>query len=104
MTRRKTTGPAKPFFKSTAIHLTPREEEVISLLWLEMLDKEIAAELGLSPRTIHEHVRTMLRKCGKRNRTGLALFWERYERRRIAALYAVPAKVPPATLPQGGGK
>jgi DNA-binding NarL/FixJ family response regulator len=42
--------------------LTPREREVLQLIARGYLYKEIAARLGLSPKTIESHVSSVLRK------------------------------------------
>ena len=36
-----------------------------------LADKQIAARLQLSPRTVEKHVESLLRKTGARSRTGL---------------------------------
>ena len=38
------------------------------------MDKEIAAELGISPRTVHHHNQHIYDKIGVRTRSGVALF------------------------------
>jgi DNA-binding NarL/FixJ family response regulator len=48
---------------------TPREVEVLGLLALGMLNKEIADELGISERTVKFHVSALLSKLGAGNRT-----------------------------------
>ena len=37
-----------------------------------LANKQIAARLQLSPRTVEKHVESLLRKTGARSRTGLA--------------------------------
>lgn len=49
--------------------LTPKEREVFMLLRSGKLDKQIAAELGLSIHTIRVHVRAIKRKRGHNRRT-----------------------------------
>jgi len=46
----------------TPAHLTPREKEVLALLKKGFADKEIAAELGISPRLAKYHVAELRRK------------------------------------------
>lgn len=53
--------------------LSPREREVARLLALGQTNREIAAVLFLSPRTVEQHVARVLRKCGVRTRAELAL-------------------------------
>jgi DNA-binding NarL/FixJ family response regulator len=50
-------------------NLTQREREVLALLSEGQLDKEIAARLGISIYTVHEHVRNIFEKLRVRNRT-----------------------------------
>lgn len=48
--------------------LTPRERSVLALIAAGSTNREIGDELYLSPHTIKEHVSSMLRKLGVRNR------------------------------------
>lgn len=52
--------------------LTPREQEVAELVAGGATNREIAAALFLSPKTVERHVSNALRKAGARNRTELA--------------------------------
>lgn len=54
--------------------LTPRELQVSALVGRGQADKQIAAELGISVKTVEKHVGTILRKAGVRNRTQFASF------------------------------
>jgi HD-GYP domain-containing protein (c-di-GMP phosphodiesterase class II) len=54
--------------------LTEREIEVARLLARGLVDKEIAAELGISTRTVHHHNQHIYDKIGVRTRSGVALF------------------------------
>ncbi len=49
-----------------------REREVLRLLSEGMTDREIAAGLAISPRTVESHVGSLLRKLGVRNRAEAA--------------------------------
>ncbi len=49
--------------------LTEREKEVMKLVALGKLNKEIAVELGISERTVKFHVSVILRKLDAANRT-----------------------------------
>lgn len=48
--------------------LSGRESEVLRLLADGLTDREIAAALSISPRTVESHVSSLLRKLGVRNR------------------------------------
>jgi DNA-binding CsgD family transcriptional regulator len=52
--------------------ITAREADVLRLIADGLTNKEIAARLRLSPRTVEKHVESLLRKTGTRSRTGLA--------------------------------
>ncbi len=54
-----------------SIKLTRREEEVLGGVMRSLANKEIAAKLGVSPRTVEKHVESLLRKTGARSRTQL---------------------------------
>lgn len=49
--------------------LTPREREVMLLSAIGMTSTEIASKLGMSPRTVNQHVNNVADKLGTRNRT-----------------------------------
>jgi len=54
--------------------LTAREVEVIRLVALGMIDREIAEELIISPNTVGNHVRSILGKTDSANRTEAAAY------------------------------
>jgi DNA-binding CsgD family transcriptional regulator len=54
--------------------LTERETEVLCLLARGLTNKQIAAELVVSPRTVGHHVAHVYDKIGRRTRAGAALF------------------------------
>jgi DNA-binding CsgD family transcriptional regulator len=60
------------------IGLTGREGEVLHWVIQGKRDKEVAAILSVSPRTIHNHLRSILSKLNTETRTGAAL--EAFER------------------------
>lgn len=62
--------PALPSAKE--LRLTEREEEVLSHVSQGLSNKEIAAQLGLSPQSVKVYVSNLLRKSGVSNRSGLA--------------------------------
>lgn len=53
--------------------LSSRERDVLRLLAEGLTDREIAAALAISPRTVESHVSSVLRKLGVRNRAEAAL-------------------------------
>ena len=57
---------------SAPADLTPREREVLSLLSDGRSNKQIAAALGIRPRTADRHVENILGKTRAANRTALA--------------------------------
>jgi len=46
------------------IKITRRDQEVLKLLVQGCSNKEIAAELGISPRTVKQHLRTLFLRAG----------------------------------------
>lgn len=68
--------------------ITTREADVLRLVADGLANKQIAARLHLSPRTVEKHVESLLRKTGTRSRTELAV-----------AASAVAAPRPPEPLP-----
>jgi DNA-binding CsgD family transcriptional regulator len=53
--------------------VTDREADVLRLVIAGLANKDIAATLRLSPRTVEKHVENLLRKTGARSRTELAV-------------------------------
>jgi predicted ATPase/DNA-binding CsgD family transcriptional regulator len=54
--------------------LTPREREVAQLIGQGLINKEIAARLGVAQRTAESHVENILRKLGFTTRTQVAIW------------------------------
>jgi DNA-binding NarL/FixJ family response regulator len=54
-----------------AAGITAREADVLRLVAGGLANKQIAARLHLSPRTVEKHVESLLRKTGAHSRTGL---------------------------------
>ena len=66
---------AAPHGESSALdRLTDREREVLALLGRGMSNKEIAAQLSISAKTVKFHVSSILGKLGLADRTQAALF------------------------------
>ena len=57
----------------SSTQLTPREIEVLRLVCEGLEYEEIAAELGISSRTVKRFVSSLLEKTGYSNRTRLAI-------------------------------
>ncbi|MFJ4825087.1 LuxR C-terminal-related transcriptional regulator [Streptomyces bacillaris] len=66
---RKGRPPGRP---SHADQLSPREEEVAQLAVAGLTNREIAATLHLSPRTVEQHIAGAMRKTGALSRRDLA--------------------------------
>ncbi|MEP1206119.1 MAG: response regulator transcription factor [Rhizobiaceae bacterium] len=56
--------------------LSPKERDVARLLAEGQGDKEIARSLGLEPKTVSNHVRTILKKSDQENRTKFAISFQ----------------------------
>ncbi|HLH64249.1 MAG TPA: alpha/beta fold hydrolase [Solirubrobacteraceae bacterium] len=52
--------------------LTPRQAQILQLVAEGLTDKQISAQLRLSPRTIHKHLERAYRRLGVQNRTAAA--------------------------------
>ncbi len=55
----------------TGLGVTAREADVLVLVAEGLANKEIAARLHVSPRTVEKHVESLMRKAGARSRTPL---------------------------------
>ena len=69
----KAVTPAVPVSADTSksIRLTKRERQILELVAKELNNVQIAAQLNLSPRTVHTHRRAIMQKLGVRNTAGL---------------------------------
>lgn len=65
----ETSGPRR---RSTLAPVTPREQEVLSLLAAGLTNREIATRLVISEHTVHRHVTNILRKLDLPSRTAVA--------------------------------
>lgn len=73
--RQQEKSPARSRSASTeGIHLTPREKEILELIAQELTNVQIAEKLGLSPRTVHTHRRSLMQKLGVKNSAGLVRY------------------------------
>lgn len=55
-------------------NLTASEKRVLNLVAQAKTNKEIAADLGISPATVKRHLENILRKLGLRNRVEAAIY------------------------------
>jgi len=55
--------------------LSPLERKVLALLLTDRSEKAMAADLGVSPSSLHTYVRDIFRKFGVSGRTGLVALW-----------------------------
>jgi DNA-binding NarL/FixJ family response regulator len=58
--------------------LTSRESQVLALLAQGMPNKGIARELGISPKTVSNHIERVYSKLGVSNRAGAAMYAMQY--------------------------
>lgn len=56
--------------------LTPREQEIITHLANIKANAEIAADLGISQRTVEKHVEHILRKLSVKSRATAVATWQ----------------------------
>jgi LuxR family maltose regulon positive regulatory protein len=62
--------PAPPAPTRAAPALTRRESEILALIASALSDQQVAEHLGISPRTVHTHLRSIYPKIGVRGRVG----------------------------------
>jgi DNA-binding NarL/FixJ family response regulator len=62
-------GPA-----TAEVHLTERESDVLRLVVEGLTARQVATRLGLSPRTVENHVQSLLRKLPVTNRAALVRY------------------------------
>ena len=84
---------------ASAIHLSPRQEEVLSLIAAGLTDKEIAIRLGLRQRTVRTHLERLYARHGFHNRAGAISVWLRSQ---LAAERAADALTHLSSGPRGG--
>ena len=58
--------------------LTAREREVLLQVLTDKGEKIIAAEMGISPKTLHHHITTLYRKFSVNSRAALMALWLNY--------------------------
>ena len=67
-------GQERPSAPAAPCGLTDREVDVLALLARGLRNKQIAAELFLSPRTVQHHIAHIYDKIDRRTRAGAAMF------------------------------
>jgi DNA-binding CsgD family transcriptional regulator len=70
--RTRPPDPKKQASRRLARPISAREQEIATLIGQGLKDREIAAALVLSERTVHAHVRNLLGKLGLSSRTQIA--------------------------------
>lgn len=70
----RTAAPAAPEPAPAGHNLTDREVEVVRLVAQGLTDKEVAARMFISPKTVDGHLRHIFNKVGVSSRTALAAF------------------------------
>jgi DNA-binding CsgD family transcriptional regulator len=56
------------------VELTPREIEIVRLIWEEYSTKEIAVKLGISPRTVEAHRWNLAQKVSAKSKVDILKF------------------------------
>lgn len=79
-----------------SLWITPKEQDVLDRLILGYSVREIAAELGRSPHTMHDHVKSLHRKLGASNRGDLIA--RALGHHRAPPTPSQPEKIPPLHL------
>lgn len=60
-----------------ALHVTPRQAEILTLVASGLSDKQIAVKLGVSPRTIQSHLDRLFLQYGFHKRAAAVAAWLR---------------------------
>jgi DNA-binding CsgD family transcriptional regulator len=87
---------------TSSVRLTRREEEVLSGIMQSLANKEIAASLNLSERTVKFHVSSLLAKFGVRGRMELLQEASRRSRAMSATPFPVATREAREYTPMGG--
>ncbi len=69
------TQPTTP--TTTGLRVTRRQAEILALVASGLSDKEIASQLGVSPRTIQSHMDRLFLQHGFHKRTAAVAAWLR---------------------------
>lgn len=57
------------------MNLSPRQEQILSLIVEGLVDKEIARSLGVSPRTVDSHLQRLFERYRVHSRASLVAKW-----------------------------
>ncbi len=84
-------------------HFTDREDQILALIAMGHRDKEIAAQLGISRKTVGTHLHRIYERHGLRSRAAAVAAWLRSERPRESSYMASDPPGHPARLGLPGG-
>jgi DNA-binding NarL/FixJ family response regulator len=84
-------------------HFGPREGQVAQLVAEGLADKEIAARLGISVRTIRTHLERLFRRHNLQSRAALSSLWVRTSRSPLGGDTHVDTHVDSDAGPGTGG-
>lgn len=85
--------------KQHAMRLTAREKEILELLVRGLSNKQIAAEQGISPFTVRDHLARLALKHGAVNRVDLAARYSMWRHSQSAERHsAKPVAGPPPDI------
>jgi DNA-binding CsgD family transcriptional regulator len=75
-------------------NLTRRQQQILERIAAGKREREVAAELSLSPHTVHHHVRTIYTKLGLKNRAEAVQKWMSETNRASRPAAPMPAQRP----------
>lgn len=58
---------------AATLQLSPREDEIVRLLFRDLTENAMSRELGISTHTVHTHMERLFRKLAVQSRTGVLL-------------------------------
>jgi DNA-binding NarL/FixJ family response regulator len=58
-------------------HVTPRQAEILELVWSGLSDKQIASRLRIGNRTVRSHLEILRRRWRQPSRVGLLRVWQK---------------------------
>ena len=75
--------------KAKRLEITSRELEILQYIAAELTNKEIAAKLYISPRTVETHRRNLIQKLRVKNTAGLVRYYMNNLRREDRRMFAI---------------